>query len=93
MANLLHVLIVLSLVSQVSYKMSGMHPSDWNNLVGRFDKDDDLFQEFYRNYVKRAAPSTKCTGNCKDALLCDMVRSRSGDDSKCHFSSHKESNL
>ena len=72
---------------QTSYKMSGMHPSDWDNLVGRFDKDDDLFQEFYRNYVKRVAKIAKCTGNCKGGLLCEMVRARTGDNSKCHFSS------
>ena len=70
---------------QTSYKMSGMHPSDWDSLVGRFAKDDDLFQEFHRNYVKRVAKIAKCTGNCKGALLCEMVRSRTGDDSKCHF--------
>ena len=69
--------------------MSGMHPSDWDSLVDRFAEDDNLFQEFYQNYVKRA-PTTKCTGNCKSALLCEMVRSRTGDDSKCHFSSHKD---
>ena len=70
---------------QTSYRMSGMHPSDWDSLVARFAKDDDLFQEFHRNYVKRVAKIAKCTGNCKGALLCEMVRSRTGDDSKCHF--------
>ena len=72
-------------LSQINYKMAGMHPSDWDNLVSRFDKDDQLFQEFYLNYVKHVKTS-KCTGNCKGSLLCEMVTSRSGDTSKCHFS-------
>ena len=64
--------------------MAGLRPSDWDDLVIRFDKDDDLFQEFYRNYVK-CAPTSKCTGHCKDALLCAMVTSQNGDSSKCNF--------
>ena len=83
--------LINALFSQISYKMAGLHPSDWDDLVSRFDKDDDLFQDFYRNYVKRVATS-KCTGHCKDALLCEMVTSRSGDTSKCHFS-HRANNL
>lgn len=65
--------------------MNGMAPSDWDQLVKNFVKDDNLFQEFYRNYVKRHA-STACHGGCKTSLLCEMVSSKAGDRSKCNFS-------
>ena len=72
--------------------MDGLTPADWDSLVKRFVTNDDLFQEFFRNYVKRVQTSA-CTGRCKTSLLCAMVSSRSGDRSKCNFSNSQDSFL
>ena len=87
LTNLLHA------PPQISYRMTGMAPSDWDQLVKNFVKDDNLFQEFYRYYLKRPHTSTPCSGGCKTSLLCDMVSSKSGDRSKCNFSSMLKSDL
>ena len=29
--------------------MTTLHPSDWANLVDKFEKDDALFQKFYKS--------------------------------------------
>ena len=31
--------------------MSALRPSDWSDLINRFEKDDQLFDQFYSEWV------------------------------------------
>ncbi|XP_035688597.1 sphingomyelin phosphodiesterase-like [Branchiostoma floridae] len=65
-----------------AYNMSSMTPADWDKFVQRLEKDDKLFQTFYRYYYK-SYPAEACDQKCRTALICDLKTARSDDPSMC----------
>eukprot|EP00058_Branchiostoma_floridae_P011432 XP_002596920.1 hypothetical protein BRAFLDRAFT_76421 [Branchiostoma floridae] len=65
-----------------AYNMSSMTPADWDKFVQRLEKDDKLFQMFYRYYYK-SYPAEACDQKCRTALICDLKTARSDDPSMC----------
>ncbi|XP_021346360.1 sphingomyelin phosphodiesterase-like [Mizuhopecten yessoensis] len=68
--------------AKADLNLTSLFPQEWDNLIYRMKADDDLFQKFYRYYMK-SAPAAKCTGDCKTKLLCDLRTGRSHDPSLC----------
>ncbi|XP_078571362.1 sphingomyelin phosphodiesterase-like isoform X2 [Branchiostoma floridae x Branchiostoma japonicum] len=65
-----------------AYNMSSMTPADWDKFIQRLEKDDELFQMFYRYYYK-SHPTQPCDQKCRTALICDLKTARSNDPSMC----------
>lgn len=52
--------------------MSGLTPSDWNDLIDRMGKDStDTLINKYRTYYHRHAQGS-CNENCKKGILCGL---------------------
>ncbi|XP_055862676.1 sphingomyelin phosphodiesterase-like isoform X2 [Biomphalaria glabrata] len=64
------------------YNMTGLYANDWDDLIQRLQKNDTLFQLFYKHYSSMYQ-GTPCHGNCKTDILCDMVEGRSYDPDLC----------
>ena len=45
---ILKFILNFSFLSQETYDMKGLQPADWDNLVARMKKSDDIFEKFYK---------------------------------------------
>ncbi|KAK2703000.1 hypothetical protein QYM36_018450, partial [Artemia franciscana] len=74
-----------------TFGLNSLSAQDMSNLVDRFIIDEELFQTYYRNYVKQGDPAMLegCDIECKQDLLCSMVTSNFGDQTKCNEISRK----
>lgn len=69
----------LEYTAKKSLNMSSLLPSDWDNLLQRFQKDDKLFQQFYKYYRKMSDYyKDPCIDDCKTKLLCRLRNGQSG---------------
>lgn len=62
--------------------MTTLHPSDWANLVDKFEKDDALFQKFYKSvqlnqrvHVADLSYDIICTDTCGRVTLLPVIPS------------------
>ncbi|XP_019613437.1 PREDICTED: sphingomyelin phosphodiesterase-like [Branchiostoma belcheri] len=69
-----------------AYNMQSQTPADWDRFVQRLEKDDKLFQLYYRYYYK-SNPTESCDQKCRAALICDLKTGRSNDPSMCPLTS------
>lgn len=60
-----------------AYGLTSLAPSQWDRLVNRMSQDDQLFQQYYRYYMKASPVRPACDEACKKRLLCDIVSGRS----------------
>ncbi|XP_004207961.1 sphingomyelin phosphodiesterase isoform X1 [Hydra vulgaris] len=59
------------------YPMKDLSVSSWNELIFKMEKDDNLFNKFYRAFYKQHIKDT-CTGLCKQNFLCVLKTGLSG---------------
>ncbi|XP_014677717.1 PREDICTED: sphingomyelin phosphodiesterase-like [Priapulus caudatus] len=62
----------LEYTARDAYKMASLRPSDWDDLVDRMEKDDDLFMQYFRYSYK--LHRDVCDSDCKKAEIC-LLRS------------------
>uniref|UniRef100_A0A1W7R9I3 Sphingomyelin phosphodiesterase n=1 Tax=Hadrurus spadix TaxID=141984 RepID=A0A1W7R9I3_9SCOR len=74
----------LEYTAKKAFNMTTLLASEWDNLLKVFEKNDNLFQKFYRYYRKMSDYyKDPCTGDCKTQLLCNLQSGRSHDSSFC----------
>ncbi|XP_022243798.1 sphingomyelin phosphodiesterase-like [Limulus polyphemus] len=67
-----------------AFRMKALFPSDWDDLIQRFEVNDALFQKFYRYFNKLSDFYNKpCVGACKAEILCNLRSGRSHDPALC----------
>ncbi|XP_058792161.1 sphingomyelin phosphodiesterase-like [Phymastichus coffea] len=62
-----------------AYNMTSLMPTEWDNLITRMSKDDNLFDSYHRNYYRDTPVRPKCDSECQKRLLCDLKTGRSAD--------------
>ncbi|XP_065583490.1 sphingomyelin phosphodiesterase-like [Artemia franciscana] len=74
-----------------TFGLNSLSAQDMADLVHRFIVDDELFQVYYRNYMRQADPAILegCGEGCKKSKLCAMVTTDFGDKTKCNEISRK----
>ncbi|XP_039599986.1 sphingomyelin phosphodiesterase [Polypterus senegalus] len=65
-----------------NYELKTLFPSDWDNLIRTFQKNDSVFQNFWHLYHKGHI-SEPCQNACKATVLCSLRSGRSGDPQLC----------
>ncbi|XP_068122580.1 sphingomyelin phosphodiesterase [Hyperolius riggenbachi] len=65
-----------------TYGMKSAYPSDWDDLLQRFLKDETLFQTFWFLYHKGHVEEV-CEQTCKSTLICMLRTARSSDLQLC----------
>ncbi|XP_065347089.1 sphingomyelin phosphodiesterase-like [Cloeon dipterum] len=68
-----------------AFGLSSLLPQDLNDFVARLATDPDLQDLYYRYYWTAGDPSLAkpCDDACRRNLVCEIVRTTQGDDSKC----------
>lgn len=68
-----------------TYGLDDLSPSQMEALLERMILSDDLFQQYYRNFVKgsEVAYGQGCYEACKENLLCNIVTNNVWDQSRC----------
>jgi sphingomyelin phosphodiesterase len=74
---------ILEYTASQDYQMKHGFPEDFDDLVKRFENDDELFQKYYKYVSKMHPPSPYCDSTCKSGYICDIKTTRSGDQSLC----------
>ncbi|KAK2702986.1 hypothetical protein QYM36_018441 [Artemia franciscana] len=74
-----------------TFGLNSLSAQEMSDLVDRFIVDEELFQIYYRNYVKQGDPKMErgCDAECKRGKLCSMVTSDFGNQTKCNEISRK----
>jgi len=76
-----------------AYKMKSLLPGDWDDLINRMAKDDNLLELFYEHFWKSSPDSTHggpCnTQSCRHNIMCRMVHGRSHDTHVCDLKNLK----
>ncbi|XP_053313908.1 sphingomyelin phosphodiesterase [Spea bombifrons] len=65
-----------------TYGMKSAFPAAWDELIGRFLKDERLFQTFWYLYHKGHVEEV-CKESCKTTVLCTLRSGRSSDPQLC----------
>uniref|UniRef100_A0A0N4ZDK2 Sphingomyelin phosphodiesterase n=1 Tax=Parastrongyloides trichosuri TaxID=131310 RepID=A0A0N4ZDK2_PARTI len=58
------------------YGMTDLSPQSFNDLIKRFENDNDLFEKFHTNYYRN---KRDCNEECKKKMICDLKTARSYD--------------
>jgi len=74
--------LALEYKAKEAYGMNSLLPEEWNKLIERFIKDDNLFQQYWR-YYGHLPQRSPCNGKCKFDMLCEMRSGRSNDPQLC----------
>lgn len=69
----------LEYTAKAAYGMQSLQPADWDHLLERMERDDDLFEMFYRFYIKQNPLAPPCDAACKKSFLCKQRTSASAD--------------
>ncbi|CAH1103351.1 unnamed protein product [Psylliodes chrysocephalus] len=62
-----------------AYRLSSLHPEEWNRLIKNMADDPDLFNLFYRNYYRDSSHRPYCDAQCRIQILCDLKTGKSQD--------------
>ncbi|KZS08591.1 Acid sphingomyelinase phosphodiesterase 3a-like protein [Daphnia magna] len=73
------------------YGLTDLSPQSMDALFQRMLTDDALFQLYFKNYYKNAdeVVAEGCTDRCRSNLLCHIVTTDIGDQTKCEQIRHK----
>ncbi|XP_049527023.1 sphingomyelin phosphodiesterase isoform X6 [Dermacentor silvarum] len=56
--------------ARAAYNLSSLEPQQWDALLLRMERDDDLFYRFFRFYYKGMPRTKRCNGWCRRRFLC-----------------------
>ncbi|CAL4122871.1 unnamed protein product [Meganyctiphanes norvegica] len=68
------------------YNMEALQPTDWDDLATRMSTDRQLFDKYFKNYVKASEHflTEGCDDLCYKERLCDMVTTDRNNMEKCN---------
>lgn len=73
----------LEYTAKAAYGMQSLQPADWDRLLERMERDDALFDMFYRFYIKQNPLAPPCDAACRKKFLCTQRTSQSSDFHLC----------
>lgn len=73
----------LEYTAKAAYGMHSLQPADWDHLLERMERDDALFDLFYRFYTKQNPLAAPCDAACRKSFLCKQRTSESAELHNC----------